>query len=109
MRGPWWSFLVEQAIVTDIKEGLPLKHRWQRGNVVQGNSDEAAQSRVERLESGDFARGKSEGPGGGTSGTCCSGTRPLGAPADRVEVLGVRQVYVNANTWTRWIAICKVR
>ena len=55
VRGPQWSYLVEQPTVTEVKESSPLKHRWQRGNVVQENSDEAAQSRVERLESGEFA------------------------------------------------------
>ena len=53
-------------------------------------------------------RGKSKGPVGGTSGTCCSGTRPLGAPADQLEVSGVTQVHVDANTWTRWIELAAV-
>ena len=53
-------------------------------------------------------RGKSKGPGGGTSATCCSATRPLGAPANQLEVSGVRQVHVDTNTWTRWIEFAAV-
>ena len=43
-------------------------------------------------------KGESKGPGGDTSGTCCNGTRHLGATADQLEVSGVRQVHVDANT-----------
>ena len=38
VRGPRWSYLVQQPTVTDVKESPPSKHRWQRGNVVQGTS-----------------------------------------------------------------------
>ena len=53
-------------------------------------------------------KGESKGPGGDTSGTCCNGTRHLGATADQLEVSGVRQVHVDANTWTRWIELAVV-
>ena len=53
-------------------------------------------------------KGESKGPGGDTSGTCCNGTRHLGATADQLEVSRVRQVHVDANTWTRWIELAAV-